>query len=65
MLKALFYIQMSLHGTVQSIEGDHAILLFEGGQTLKVPITACEGQMKSGGEVRAIIAAIGAEDAGR
>ena len=41
------------------------MLRFEDGQTVTVPIAACEGAPVVGGAVRLIVAALGSEDAGR
>ncbi len=56
---------MSLSATVQSIDGEVAVLALDDGQTLRVPLSACEGQAKPGLKVRLVVAMIGSEDAGR
>lgn len=55
----------SLRATVQTVEGERVTLAFADGQILKVPLAACEGQPKSGAEVRVLAAVLGSEDAGR
>lgn len=56
---------MSLKAKVVSSTNERATLEFEDGQMLTVPLTAIEGQPKSGMEVALVVAALGAEDAGR
>lgn len=56
---------MSLRATIRVIEGDRLTVALEDGQTLTVPASACEGKPTVGAEVRMIVTAPAAEDAGR
>jgi hypothetical protein len=56
---------MPLKAKIQSISGERATLVLEDGQTLSVALTQIEGTAKEGAEVAVIVAALGAEDAGR
>lgn len=58
-------MSQSLQATVVSVEGERVTLSFSDGQTLKVPLAACEGVPKPGSTVRVLVAILGSEDAGR
>ena len=54
-----------LNAKLTSISDEKAIVSFEDGQQLTIPISAIEGTPKEGQECAVIIAALGTEDAGR
>jgi ribosomal protein S1 len=54
-----------LRATVESVSNDQAIVRFEDGQMLRIPVSAIEGDSVSGQDVRVIVVRPTAEDAGR
>ncbi len=50
---------------IVSLVSDQALLEFEDGQKIRVPVSSIEGTPKDGQEIAVIFAALGTEDAGR